>query len=100
MKKFILLAFILMCFGIAKGNMVKKAHPFFTQKTFSVTGINPLKNYETAFKFFPEKKIMIGPAPRAISFQNKLMIENFRFDVSLKCLRLRSGTGLLFYSKK
>jgi len=94
MKKFILLAFALICFGIIKANMVKKAHPCFTPKTFSVTGINRLGNYELAFKFFPEKKIIIGPAPKAISFQNKLMIENFRFDVSLKCLRLRSGTEL------
>ncbi len=87
MKKFTLIFFTLMCFGIAKAHVVKKAHPFFTQKTFTVTGINSLKNYETTFKFFPERKIIYGPAPKAISFQNKLVIEISRIAIMPSAIR-------------
>ena len=95
MKKFILIVFTLLSFGIAKAHLVNKAHPCFTQKTFSVTGINSLKNYETTFKFFPEKKIMYGPAPKAISFQNKMVIENSRAVITETSLR-----NLKYYFRK
>ncbi len=67
-----------------KAHIVKKTHPCFTQKTFTVCEINHLKNYEVAFKFFPEKIFVYGPAPKAISFQNKLAIENKN---NILCLR-------------
>ena len=76
-----------------KAHVVKKTHPCFTQKTFTVCEINHLKNYEVAFKFFPEKIFVYGPAPKAISFQNKLMISNSPETNSLKRIRLRLDTG-------
>lgn len=87
MKKFTLLVFTLLCFGIVKAHEVKKAHPFFTQKTFSVSGINKLKDYNVAFKFFPEKIFRCGPAPKVITFQNKLMMENSSVAITQTTLR-------------
>lgn len=84
MKNFILIVFSLFCFGMARANVVRKAHPSFTQKIVTVTGINHLRNYEVAFKFFPQQKFIYGPAPKAISFQNKLAIENLNTS---QCLR-------------
>lgn len=86
MKRILFAAFIVLCFGMVKANIVKKPRAFFAPKTFTVYVINSLKNYETPFKFFPQKTFVYGPAPKAIAFQNKLMIENSRSMISWKCL--------------
>ncbi|HWY10729.1 MAG TPA: hypothetical protein VN026_05350 [Bacteroidia bacterium] len=52
MKKIILIALMILTFGIAKAHMVTKAHPAFTQKKFIVTGINRLKNYNVTFNVY------------------------------------------------
>jgi hypothetical protein len=65
-----------MCFEIAKANIEKKQESFLPQKTFTVIGMNVQKNYEVTFKFFPQKKFIHGPAPKAIELQNKLMTGN------------------------
>ena len=87
MKKFILIIFTLFCFGIARAHVVKKIHPCFTQKTFIVSGINHLKNYEVTFRFFAGKKVFYGPAPKADSFQNRLMMSNESLEYAFDKLR-------------
>lgn len=95
MKHFLLITITVFCFGIAKANSKRNPIALPAQNTFTVYGINVQKNYEVTFKFFPQKTVIYGPAPKAPSFQNKLMIENSGGVISRKCLRLRSGTAKL-----
>ncbi|MBP7810186.1 MAG: hypothetical protein KA163_12910 [Bacteroidia bacterium] len=95
MKKFTLIVFTLMCFGIAKAHMPRKVHPCFTQKQFVVTGINRLQNYNVTFKTYsiPVKRWI---KKNKIEMVNTIATEVNRTEIavsSIQCLRLRSGTG-------
>ena len=84
MKNLFLVLFSLLCLGSVKATPEKKTDFFQAQRTFTVYGINVQGNYEVTFKFFPQKKSIYGPAPKAIEFQNKLLIVNEIFEVDFK----------------
>lgn len=97
MKKIIVIALMILSFGIAKAHMVRKAHPAFTQKKFVVTGINRLKNYDVTFNIYsPPIKRWVKKNQIEITV-NLLGVEADQTKISVSsimCLRLRSGTGL------
>lgn len=93
MKHFLIIAISVLGIGIAKANYKKDTESLPTQKTFTVYSINAQKTYAVAFKFFPQKRFIYGPAPKVPEFQNKLMIENLRRVASRHYFQLRRIQG-------
>lgn len=86
MRNFIVAILMMTCFGIAKAHFLPKN--FKTLKPqIDIRSINALQDYSVTFKFFPKQKYIYGPAPKAIAFQNKLVIENSCMAITKTTIR-------------